>query len=71
MRADSVFYRDLLARIAIHMRALHQTVSTADLIAVESTTRALADVRGHRIPWRCDLIDGVIGALVKDELASG
>lgn len=53
------------------LRKRKQTVSTADLIAVETTARALANLRAHARVWRLDLIDGVIGALVKDELTKG
>ena len=33
--------------------------------------QSLAQLRGHKRVWRMDVIDGVIGALVKEELAYG
>ncbi len=62
-------YRKLLARITKMLRERGQIVSAADLIAVESMARSLADLRGHHRVWRRDLIDAVIGALVKEEFA--
>lgn len=67
---DDVTYEVL--RVATEdLRKRKQTISTADLIAVETTARALASLRAHARVWRLDLIDGVIGALVKDELTAG
>jgi hypothetical protein len=62
---------EVLAVATNDLRKRKQTVSTADLIAVETTARALANLRAHARVWRLDLIDGVIGALVKDELTAG
>lgn len=62
---------DVLTIATENLRKRKQTVSTADLIAVETTARALANLRAHARVWRLDLIDGVIGALVKDELTVG
>jgi hypothetical protein len=64
-------YRRVLARTAQALRTRGQPVSAADLIAVETTCRGLAALRGHPEVWRTDLIDGIIGALVKDEIAYG
>lgn len=64
----SPFYQILLGRIVDRLRKLKQTASTADLIAVETSAQALASLRGHARVWRRDLIDGVISALVKDDL---
>lgn len=66
---DSGNYRGLLARVAQRLREKGQRVSAADLIAVETSAQALGILRGHAQVWRRDLIDGVISALVKDELA--
>jgi len=66
---DSGTYRGLLARVAQRLREKGQRVSAADLIAVETSAQALGILRGHAQVWRRDLIDGVISALVKDELA--
>lgn len=63
--------RPLLAQVVQSLRERNQTVSTADLIAVETTARALASLRGRDTVWRQDLLDGVIGALVKEELELG
>lgn len=63
-------YRKLLSMVARMLRHHNQAVSSADLIAVETTARALAVFRGHAQVWRRDLIDGIISALVKDELVS-
>jgi hypothetical protein len=62
-------YRDLLAQVAKRLRERGQRVSAADLIAVETSAQALATLRGHARVWRRDVLDGVIAALVKDELA--
>jgi Mg-chelatase subunit ChlD len=64
-------YRKLLAQIANTLRQKGQVVSAADLIAVETTARGLAALRGHDEVWRQDLIDGIIGSLVKEELEYG
>jgi hypothetical protein len=64
-------YRVLLGQAATALRAGGQVVSAADLIAVETTAQALAALRGHGAVWRRDLIDAILGALVKDELAGG
>ncbi len=64
-------YRPLLAAAATALRTRGQVVSSADLIAVETVARGLAALRGHAVVWRRDLIDAVIGALVKDELGAG
>ncbi len=64
-------HRQLLADVANVLRQRGQAVSTADLIAVESTATALATVRSHAQVWRTDLIDGVLAALVKEEQAYG
>jgi hypothetical protein len=58
----------LLMAMAGRLRELKQAASTADLIAVESCAQALASLRGHARVWRRDLMDAIIGALVKDEL---
>ena len=62
------FHQTLLGRIAERLRQLNQTASTADLIAVELCAQALASLRSHARVWRRDLIDGVISALIKDDL---
>jgi hypothetical protein len=63
--------RGALARVVAELRRRGQHVSPADLIGVESTAQGLALVRGHARVWRQDLLDGILGALVKDELELG
>ena len=62
-------HRALLAEVAKKLRERNQTVSAADLIAAESTARALAAMRGHPEVWRNDLVDGLTAAIIKDDLA--
>ncbi len=61
-------HHSLLSRVAERLRQRKQQVSAADLIAAETTARGLAAVRGHAQVWRTDLVDGITGALVKEEL---
>jgi hypothetical protein len=61
----------LLQQIVQALRQKKQIASTADLIAVQTLAQGLADLRGHAEIWRSDLIDGVIGGLVKEDLAMG
>jgi hypothetical protein len=68
-RPDS--YRAMLAQAAAQLRVRKQQVSTADLIAVESMARGLANLRGHAAVWRQDLVDGVTAAAIKEELSAG
>lgn len=64
-------HRRILFDAAGALRKKKQPVSSADLIAVETSALALARLRGHEHVWRTDLIDGIMSALVKDELISG
>ena len=64
-------HRQLLSRVAKILRERGQPISAADLIAVETTARGLAALRGHAIVWRRDLVDGIAAALVKDESGRG
>ncbi|XVQ08386.1 DUF5682 family protein [Spirillospora sp. CA-255316] len=50
------------------LRKRRQPVSTADLIAARTLTEGLARLRGHRAPVRTDLLDGLVAALVTDDL---
>jgi hypothetical protein len=61
-------HRSVLAAAVRALRERKQPVSTADLIAVESTSRALAALRAHDRVWRRDLIDGLTAAVLKDEI---
>ena len=62
-------HRTLLARVAERLRQNKQAVSAADLIAAETTARGLATLRGHPAVWRTDLVDGLIGSFIKEELS--
>jgi hypothetical protein len=64
-------HRVLLQRIAKRLRENKQAISAADLIAAETTARGLAALRGHAEVWRTDLVDGIVGSLIKEELARG
>lgn len=61
-------YRRLLAAAVAELRRRGQIASTADLIAVETCAQALAALRGHAEVWRRDLIDAIIGALIKEAI---
>lgn len=54
--------------VVTRLRERRQPVSTADLIAARTLTNGLARLRGHRVPARADLLDGLVAALVADDL---
>ena len=58
----------LLEAVVHRLRARRQPVSTADLIAARTVSDGLARLRGHRHPARADVLDGLLGALVSDDL---
>ena len=62
-------HRVLLERIVETLRRRKQLVSSADLIAAESTAQALAGLRGHACVWRTDLVDALTTSLVKEDLS--
>lgn len=62
-------HRELLARVAKALRKAGQPISSADLIAAEGTAQGLAQMRGRTVVWRADLVDGITGALIKEERA--
>lgn len=64
-------HQPLLTCLVHELRDRRQTLSTADLIAVETSARALAALRGRPHVWRRDLLDAVTSALIKDELEYG
>ncbi len=64
-------HHTLLKRVAQRLRESKQAISAADLIAAETTAHGLAALRGHAEVWRTDLVDGVIGALIKEEMSRG
>ncbi|MFB7370784.1 DUF5682 family protein [Streptomyces sp. NPDC056222] len=60
--------QDLVRAVVQRLRARNHPVSTAALIAAHSTASGLAALRGHPLPTRLDLLDGLAGALVTDAL---
>lgn len=64
-------HRAVVSEVVAGLRARKQLFSSADLISSEATSRALAGLRGHDRIWRRDIVDGLRGALVKDDLAAG
>jgi hypothetical protein len=68
---QAFLHQPLLLELVQQLRQRKQTLSTADLIAVETSARALAALRGRHKVWRRDLIDAVTSALIKDELEYG
>ncbi len=64
-------HQPLLKQVVTMVRQRKQTASTADVIAVDTTARALAALRGREVVWRNDLLDSVAAALVKEELEYG
>lgn len=70
-RRAEASHRTLLAKAATALRERGQVASTADLIGVETFAQGLATVRGHAAVWRTDLVDALLGTLVKEEFALG
>ncbi|MFI0483283.1 DUF5682 family protein [Actinomadura sp. 9N215] len=58
----------LTETVVARLRERGQAVSTADLIAARTLTDGLTRLRGHRAPARTDLLDGLVSALVNDDL---
>ncbi|KRB97049.1 DUF5682 family protein [Duganella sp. Root198D2] len=58
----------LLQRVTQRLRNKKLAASTADLIAAHTRADALARLRGHAPPARCDWLDALAGSLVKDAL---
>ena len=58
----------LLQRVTARLRDRKLRASTADLIAVHARADALARLRGHALPARCDWLDALAGSLVKEAL---
>jgi hypothetical protein len=50
------------------LRGRGQRVSTADAIAAVELSHGLARLRGHAAPTRCDVLDGLAAALIKEAL---
>ena len=64
-------HHELLESLVTALRSRKQILSTADLIAVETTAIALAAIRGRSHVWRTDLSDAVTSCLIKDEIEYG
>jgi hypothetical protein len=58
----------LVEAVASRLRGRGQAVSTADLIAARTLSEGLARLRGHPHPARTDILDGLVSALVSDDL---
>ena len=58
----------LVEAVATRLRGRGVAVSTADLIAARTLSTGLARLRGHPVPARTDILDGLVSALVSDDL---
>ncbi|MFD7657830.1 DUF5682 family protein [Actinosynnema sp. NPDC059797] len=58
----------LVESVVTRLRARRQPVSTADLIAARAQAEGLARLRGHEHPARVDVLDGLVSALVSEDL---
>ncbi len=58
--------RPLLRAIMERLRDRGQLASTGDFIAVETTARALARLRGRDEVWRTDILDALSASIVKE-----
>ncbi|GAA1275078.1 DUF5682 family protein [Saccharothrix xinjiangensis] len=58
----------LVESVVTRLRARRQPVSTADLIAARAQATGLARLRGHEHPARVDVLDGLVSALVSEDL---
>ncbi|ACU35834.1 DUF5682 family protein [Actinosynnema mirum] len=58
----------LLEAVVTRLRKRKQVVSTADLIAARTQAEGLAVLRGHPVPARVDVLDGLTSALVSEDL---
>ncbi|MCE7003833.1 DUF5682 family protein [Kibdelosporangium philippinense] len=59
----------LVESVVERLRGLKQPVSTADLIAARTLATGLARLRGHVYPARTDVLDGLVSALVAEDLS--
>ncbi|MFJ2269688.1 DUF5682 family protein [Streptomyces sp. NPDC087849] len=58
----------LLRAVVERLRERRFPVSTADLIAARGLAQGLTALRGHPYPARIDVLDGLAGALITDDL---
>ncbi|UOG56051.1 DUF5682 family protein [Leptospira noguchii] len=68
-KQGSFDHRSLVQKILSTLRKKGHRIGSADRIASETTSKALADLRGHKNIWRKDLVDGFRSTIVKDEIA--
>lgn len=68
LRQEPFSHHPLLVQLVEQLRKRKITLSTADLIAIETSSQGLAAIRGRQHVWRTDLVDAVTSALVKDEI---
>lgn len=59
----------LLSQAVAALRKKKQLISTADVITAQSMAAGLAALRGHKVIFRQDLMDGITSAVAKDELS--
>lgn len=57
-----------LERITRRLRAKDVAFSTAELIALRSAQHSLAELRGHAVPLRGDLLDALQSTVIKEAL---
>ncbi|MDX2645704.1 DUF5682 family protein [Streptomyces sp. PA03-1a] len=58
----------LLEQVVGRLRGRRLPVSTADLIAARSLSQGLAAMRGHPLPARTDVLDGLAATVISDAL---
>lgn len=58
----------LTEQVVTRLRKERLQVSTADLVAARTLTSGLTSMRGHRVPARADVLDGLAGALLSEAL---
>ncbi|MDP9402017.1 MAG: DUF5682 family protein [Actinomycetota bacterium] len=58
----------LVTSVVRRLRARKQPTSTADLVAARALATGLAQLRGHPVPARTDVLDGLLAALVTTPL---
>jgi hypothetical protein len=59
---------EIVTAVVNRLRERREPVSTADLVAARALAVGLARLRGHAVPSRTDVLDGLAGALVTDAL---
>lgn len=58
----------MLFHALAELRGKQQRISPADAIAASSAMQGLMRIRGHQVPLRVDMLDGLASVLVKDAL---